>query len=66
MGRMTRSTFKENDNNNIISTNVHIGDIVGTDAIPFKSYGGKYDNLNLFIDKKSGYNVVIFFYLFFC
>ena len=58
MGRMSRSTFNNNENN--VNKNSKIGDIVATDAIPIKAYGSKFDSVHLFIDQKSKFCTIIF------
>ena len=57
MGCMTKSSFITINNSKYPLNN--IGDVVATDSIPIKSYGSKYDNVNLFIDSLSGHCTVI-------
>ena len=53
MGRMMRSTFNDDNSKTLNNNNMNIGDVVGTDAMPFKAYGERYDNVHLFMDEKS-------------
>ena len=55
---MTKSSFITTNNSKYPLNN--IGDVVATDSIPIKSYGSKYDTVNLFIDSLSGHCTVIF------